>query len=133
MKDKLIKTEWKHKIRVYAYQSKILELTNSNIPFLCQSGYRGYIGISRQLHPLKAKRLKLDKIGLSSLGFQMSSPLCKKGSPSICLPIVPSVGPSVHRSVCPSVMLLSKTRIFKFISSIIATAAKTALYQQSPL
>ena len=55
MKDKLIKTEWKHKIRVYAYQSKILELTNSNIPFLCQSGYRGYIGISHQLHPLKTK------------------------------------------------------------------------------
>ena len=87
MKDKVINTEWKQKIRVYAYQSKIFELSNSNIPLLCQSGYRGFTGISRQLHPLKAKRLKLDKIGLSSLGFQMCHLI--------------SVRREVHLFVCP--------------------------------
>ena len=55
MMDKVIRIERIHKIQVYAYQSKIVELTNSNIPLLCQSGHRGYTGISRQLHPLEAK------------------------------------------------------------------------------
>ena len=45
-----------------AYQFKALQLVNLTAPSLSQSAHQGYAGISRPLHPLKAKDLMMDRV-----------------------------------------------------------------------
>ena len=51
-----------YNIHSSAYRLKALELVNSTALSLCLSAHLGYAGISRQLHPMKAKDLITHKV-----------------------------------------------------------------------